>query len=296
LYKEITTMATEYDDQEVRQGGTPRWVTGSVVALALVSLLALGIGWSAVNRSRESQEAAANDAKALHANLDAMNSRLAQAEAANAQAQGDLNSVSGKLQVAQSELDKSRKQTSQIRTDYSKQMNAMQQQVKTDEDALATKASSDDVKAVSSDVNGIKSDLDSTNQNLENAKGELGTQIAHNHDELEQLRRLGQRDYFEFTLSGKDAKTRVGDVTLQLHATNPKRHQFTVELLADDARFEKKNRSVNEPIFFYTRGSRQSLELVVNQVGKDKIVGYLSAPKAPIDTTTAASSAGAGTN
>jgi type II secretory pathway pseudopilin PulG len=283
-------MANEYDDQQVHESGaTPRWVVGSVVVLALVSLLALGIAWSAVNRSRASQEAANADAQTMHQNLDTLNQRLAQAEAANLQAQGDLNSVNGKLQIAQSELDKSRKQTSAIRADYSKQMAAVQEQQKTDEDALANKASADDVKAVSSDVNGIKSDLDSTNQNLESAKGELGTQIAHNHDEIEALRRLGERDYFEFTISGKDAKQKVGDVTLQLHGTNLKKHQFTVELLADDARFEKRNRSVNEPIFFYTNGSRQALELVVNQVGKDKIVGYLSAPKPAIDNTAAPS-------
>lgn len=272
--------------------GAPRWMGVAVVALAVVSLLALAVGWSAENRVRESQQAANNDNKILRQNVDTLTQRLSQAETVNSQVQGDLSAVTDHLQLTQGELDKARKQTGQIRSEYSKQLTAVQQKVQTDEDQLATKASTDDVNAISTDVNGVKSDLDTTNQNLLSAKGELGTQIAHNHDELEELRRLGQRDYFEFTLSGKDAKQKVGTMSVQLHSTNPKHNQYTVELLVDDMRLEKKNRAVNEPIFFYTRGSRQAYELVVNQVSKDKIVGYLSTPKAPMTQAVASASGG----
>ncbi len=155
----------------------------------------------------------------------------------------------------------------------------MADSVKSDESQLATKASADDVNGVKTDVNGVRTDLDSTKQGLLDARNELGTQIAHNHDELDQLRRLGQRDYLEFTVGNKGGKQKLGDVTLELRGTNLKHNQYTVDLYVDDMRLEKKNRSVNEPIFFYTRGSRAAMELVVNQVGKDKIVGYLSVPK-----------------
>jgi len=267
-------------DESVRtETSTPRWVGVAVVALAVVSLLALGVGWAAAAHSRDAQQSAENENQALRQNLDAVTQRLAHAEATNSQVQGDLNTVTDRLQLAQGELDKSRKQATQIRSDYSKQLSAMQTQVQSEQDALAMKASTDDVNAVSADVNGLKSGLDATNQDLQTAKGDLGTQIARNHNEVEELRRLGQRDYFEFTLSGKDVKQKVGDVAIQLHSTNPKRNQYTVELYVDDMRLEKKNRAVNEPIFFYERGTRASMELVVNQVGKDKIVGYLSTPK-----------------
>lgn len=273
--------------------GAPRWMGIAVVALAAVSLLALGVGWSATNRARDAQQASANDNKILRQNVDLLTQRLAQAESANAQVQGDLSVVTDRMQLTQGELEKSRKTAGQIRADYSKKLTAMNDKVQADEAQLATKASTDDVNAVSTNVNGVRTDLDATKQSLLDAKGELGTQIAKTHEDIEALRRLGQRDYYEFTLAGKDAKQRVGSISVQLHGVNVKRHQFTVELYVDDMRLEKKNRSVNEPIFFYA-GNRSSLELVVNKVDKDRIVGYLSAPKA--QATSAASSASGGTN
>jgi hypothetical protein len=90
---------------------------------------------------------------------------------------------------------------------------------------------------------------------------------------------LGERDYYEFTIDKKDQREKVGDLMVELHGVNPKKNLYTVALYVDDARYDKKNRSVNEPIYFFTAGSRAPVEFVVNQVGKDKITGYLSVPK-----------------
>ena len=112
-------------------------------------------------------------------------------------------------------------------------------------------------------------------------RGEFGTLIAKNHDEIDELRRLGERDYYEFTINKKGEREKVGDMMVELRGVNPKRNIYTVALYVDDARYDKKNRSVNEPIYFFTRGTNHApLEFVVNQVGKDKITGYLSVPKA----------------
>jgi hypothetical protein len=280
--KENTKMFTDEEREEITQvnDATPRWIGVAVVALAVISFVALGVGWSAAAHVREAQQAANNDSKMLRQNLDVVSQRLAQAESVNAQMQGDLSVVTDHLQLTQGELDKARRQAAQIRTDYSKQLSAVQDKVQSTQDELATKASADDVKAVSTDVNGVKTGLDTTNQDLLTAKNELGTAIANNHNEVEELRRLGQRDYYEFTLSGKEVKQKVGNVSVQLHGTNPKHNLYTVELYVDDLRLEKKNRAVNEPIFFFERGNRASMELVVSSVGKDRIVGYLSVPKA----------------
>ena len=112
------------------------------------------------------------------------------------------------------------------------------------------------------------------------ARSEMGTLIARNHDEIDQLRRMGQRDYFEFTVTRKGGAQKVGTVSVELRDTNTKKNQYTINVLADDKNFEKKNRSVNEPIFFYVGGSRAALELVVNKVSKTTASGYLSIPKA----------------
>jgi hypothetical protein len=157
---------------------------------------------------------------------------------------------------------------------------------------LATKANTDDVNKLNGDVSGVKSDLDATKNNLQMARSEMGTLIARNHDEIDQLRRMGQRDYFEFTVTRKGGSQKVGSIQVELKDTNTKKNQFTINVLADDKSFEKKNRSVNEPIFFYTGGTRAALELVVNKVTKTTATGYLSVPKAP--ETTAANNASSG--
>lgn len=260
--------------------GTPRWLGLAVAALAVISLAGLGVGWSAVNHARDAQQAAVNDNKIVRQNLDDVTKRLAQEEALNQQMQGDLNAVEDHMKVSQGELDKAR---AQIRKDYSKRLADMQASMQTE---LAGKASNDDVTGVKNDlngvhtdVNGVRTDLDAAKSSLLAGQNELGTQIAKTHDEVEQLRRLGQRDYFEFTVANKGGKQKFGDVTLELRGTNVKHNQYTVNLYVDDMKLEKKNRAVNEPIFFYTRGSRSAMELVVNQVAKDKIVGYLSVSK-----------------
>lgn len=260
--------------------GTPRWLGLAVAALAVVSLAGLGVGWSAVNYARDAQQAASSDNKIVRQNLDDVTKRLAQEEALNQQLQGDLNAVEDHMKLSQGELDKAR---AQIRKDYSKRLADMQASMQTE---LAGKASTDDVTGVKTDVagihtdvNGVRTDLDAAKSSLLAGQNELGTQIAKTHDEVEQLRRLGQRDYFEFTVANKGGKQKFGDVTLELRGTNVKHNQYTVNLYVDDMRLEKKNRAVNEPIFFYTRGSRSAMELVVNQVGKDKITGYLSVSK-----------------
>jgi hypothetical protein len=118
------------------------------------------------------------------------------------------------------------------------------------------------------------------------------TLIARNHDEIEQLRRMGQRDYFEFTVTRKAGAQKIGSVQVELKGTNQKKNQFSINVLADDKTFEKKNRSVNEPIFFYTGGSHAALELVINKVNKSTASGYLSVPKATGTTPATASTSG----
>lgn len=260
----------EYHDREV--AGTPRWMGIAVVVLAAVSLLALGIGWSASNHARTAEQNLVSEVKTLTQQQEVASKRLAQAEDINAQLQGQLNVVTDRMKLTQSELGSARRQAKQIKAEHAKQMAAV-------ESSLATKASADDVKNLSGDVTGVKTDLEDTKQHLQMARGELGTLIARNHEEIDQLRRLGERDYYEFTIDHKGARQKVGILGVELRSTNTKRNQFTVALYVDDMRLEKKNRSVNEPIYFYTRGSRAPLEMVVNQVGKDRIVGYLSVPK-----------------
>lgn len=269
------------------QSGTPRWLGIAVVVLAGVSLVSLGLAWSASNHARN-VEATAN--AAIKQNAEALNQRLATAAETNAQVQSDLRTIAGKLQLTEGQLAAARKQNKTVGAEFDKKLSAVESSMKSD---LATKASAEDVSKLNGDVTGVKTDLDATKSSIQMARGELGTLIARNHEEIDQLRRTGQRDYFEFTLNRKAGPQKVGDVQVELRGTNTKKNQFTVIVHADDSRFEKKNRSVNEPIYFYTNGSRSALELVVNKVAKDRATGYLSVPKAqPAAAATSGSSSG----
>jgi len=139
-----------------------------------------------------------------------------------------------------------------------------------------------DVTAVKSDVALTKSDLEATKAKLEHAIGDLGLQsglIAHTRDELDALKHRGDRNYYEFTLrKGKD-RTPVSTISLQLRKTDAKKNKYTLDVLADDRTIEKKDRNIFEPCQFYTGRDHMLYELVVNDIRKDQISGYLSTPK-----------------
>jgi len=254
--------------------GTPRWVGIAVAVLGGVSLLGLGVGWSALNQARSMEQT--TQASVKQAN-DSLAQRLAKEDEINQQLQSDLKLVTKKLNLTQGELIAARKQDKNATNAVDQKVTNLATSVKAE---LATKANTDDVNKLNGDVTGVKSDLDATKNSIQMARSEMGTLIARNHDEIDQLRRMGQRDYFEFTVQRKGGATKVGSIQIELRDTNTKKNRYTINVLADDNSFEKKDRSVNEPIFFYTGGTRAALELVVNKVTKSTATGYLSIPKA----------------
>ena len=264
----------------------PRWVGLAVAVLGGVSLLGLGVGWAALNQARGIEQT--TQASVRQAN-EALSQRLAKEDEINQQLQSDLRVVTDKLNVTQADLIKARKQTKNATGAVDKKVTNLETSVKAE---LATKANTEDVNRLNGDVTGVKTDLDATKNSIQMARSEMGTLIARNHDEIDQLRRMGQRDYFEFTVQRKRGATKVGVIQVELRDTNTKKNQYTINVLADDKSFEKKNRSVNEPIFFYTGGSRAALELVINKVSKSTASGYLSVPKTAGATSASTATSG----
>lgn len=268
----------------MHEEGAPRWVWLAMIALAAVSFVGIGVGWNATTHARAAEQALATQTKAMQQNVETLSQRLGDSEQNNTQLRNDLQGITDNLKTTEGQVTTARRQTTQIRSEYSKKLDSVQAE-------LATKASADSVNSLGSDVNGVKTDLDTEKNNLQMARGELGTLIAKNHDEIDQLRRLGERDYYEFTLATKGQRSKVGSMSVELRGTDTKKNQFTLALYVDDMRLEKKNRSVDEPIYFYTRGTRAPLELVINSIGKNKVSGYISVPKAQPVGTAAASAA-----
>src|SRR5438309_11276752 len=266
---------SEFQDSAIAHtSSTPRWVGLAVAVLGGISLLSLGVGWSALNQAKSIEQS--TQASVKQAN-EALTQRLAKADDINQQVQSDVKVVTDKLNLTQGELIAARKQNKKATSAVDEKVTNLATSVKAE---LATKASADDVTRLNGDVTGVKTDLDAAKNSIQMARSEMGTLIARNHDEIDQLRRVGTRDYFEITAQRKGGATQVGAIQIQLKDTNPKKNRYTINVLADDNRFEKKDRSVNEPIFFYTGGTRSALELVVNKVTKTTATGYLSVPKA----------------
>jgi hypothetical protein len=162
-----------------------------------------------------------------------------------------------------------------------------EQRAQTDQlkEELAQKADEQQVGALTQDVNTAKTDIDSTKNSVNTlasdlgmARSEMGTLIARNHDDIEYLRKLGDRDYFEFTLT-RNQLAKVAGVGLTLKKTNIKRYRFNVDTLVDDMEVERRDCTINSPVYFYVNGSKKPYELVANSIGSDQVKGYLSTPK-----------------
>ncbi|MBV8569168.1 MAG: hypothetical protein JO319_01025 [Acidobacteriaceae bacterium] len=189
--------------------------------------------------------------------------------------------------VGQAKIDAQRKVDSlqeKVTQEQAAQQAAIQQVKQTADTATTQLASvSTDVGNVKTDLGATKSQLEQTIANLKRATGELDNHaslIATNASELKALKELGERNYFEFKIpKGDKNKQRVSDVMVELKKADPKHNRFTLAITVDDKTVEKKDRTINEPIQFYTSKARQPDEIVVNQVQKNMIVGYLATPK-----------------
>ena len=269
------------------------WQLPATIILGLIAIGGLAFGWHANSQLDATQQTVTAQVAAVQKSLDqdmtGLKDRLAQAEKTNSELQGDFNVVTKRLKITQGQLKTARQEASKMNQETSEKLTALDTSVKSE---LATKASSDDVKSVDTKVVGVRTDLDSTREDLKMARSELGTLIARNHEDIETLRRLGERDYVEFTIAGRNKPQKVANVTVLLRGVNQKRNQFSVAMTVEDKRYEKRNRAINEPIFFYTSGAHQAEELVINKVGKDQISGYVSIPKANAPQTSTSSGSG----
>jgi hypothetical protein len=200
-----------------------------------------------------------------------------------------LTNTQANTETLASQLGMTKKELAQKASELVRQQRAAEARL-SEQQKQQISAVSGEVAGVKTDVGGVKSDLGSTKTDLEVTKaklehaiGDLGVQsglIAHTRDDLEFLKHKGDRNYYEFTLQKSNRSTPISTVSLQLKKADQKKGKFTMNVLADDRTIEKKDRNVNEPIQFYTGRDRLLYEVVVWAVEKNKIVGYLSTPKA----------------
>lgn len=185
--------------------------------------------------------------------------------------------VLGQTETLQREIEETR-ETSEARiTEVGENLAEYQETTKTEVGALGGR-----VDTVKQEVDQTRAELEKTIADLTSVKGDLGVQsglIATNGDELAALKRLGERNYYEFNLARTKKPQRVGPVSIKLSGTDRKRNRYSIELWADDKRIVKRRKTLLEPVQFYVEGARVPYELVVNQIDNGTIGGYLATPK-----------------
>lgn len=231
-----------------------------------------------IERLRDANTTTVQSARANISKLsDELEAARRQAQMAAGQAKADATKRAEEL-AQQLAAEQSRQKQAQL---------AVKTELEAVKDTAATASTklgevTTEVGNVKTEVANNKNELDKTIADLRRVNGDMtgqGVLIATNAKELAALKQRGERNFFEFSLGKTKDPQRVGDVQLSLKKTDPKRNKFTLEVLADDKKVEKKDRTVNEAIQFYVSKSAIPYELVINDVKKDKISGYLSSPK-----------------
>jgi hypothetical protein len=264
------------ESPEIIETKPPTWLS-AVAIVALVAALG-GLGWSLGLQNHltvaEQKLAAANQQNSVLAEkLADTNERMkAQGEALGQSVgltQKQLEERSTQIVATQAATARLAREQS----DTEKQVGAVQ----TDVSSVKT-----DVGGVKTDVATTQADLAATKTQLTRVMGDAGVMsglIATNHDELQELKRKGERNYYEFTLQKGAPAQNVGTIKVQLKKVDVKRSKFTLAVSSDDKNIDKKDKNLDEPIQFYSGKSPALFEIVVNNIAKNTVTGYLSTPK-----------------
>lgn len=250
---------------------SPGGVAQIIFNVVLVVLAGLNIYWATTLRTQ------LGESSQLHSDqLNLLTRRLDSSDEQFARLSGEFKVTSERLGLTSEELERARTVTASLRKQQ-------QQSVKQLNEAIAQKAGAEELNRLQSEADQkfttLSGDIALTNEALTGTKGELSGAIARTHDELVALAHRSDRDYFEFTLPRKGAQEKVGGVTIKLDKTDTKRNRFTVDLFFDDKRIQQRDRALFEPVMFYVGGASSPVELVVNQLSKNKVSGYVSTPR-----------------
>ena len=269
------------ESQGFQTSSTPRWVPIGFVVLFLA--LGGGVYWLH-SQGRASQAELQSELSATKTRSDQLANALEETNQRLAQMSGQLQVTSQKLGLTQDELARARTLAQQIQEDTqarATQLGAQIGQVRQESEAKIGQVSTD-VTGAKAEIAATRKDLEETKARLMSTVGDLGVQsglIALTREDLEALKRLGERNIYDFNLVKTRTAQRVGPIQVRLTNADTKRNRYTMILVADDKSVEKKDRTISEPVQFYVRGSRTPYEIVVMEVTKDRIAGYLSTPK-----------------
>jgi cell division protein FtsB len=272
-------VPTPQESYQYESTGTPRWITVLFVIL-IGGLIVLGVaGYATQSRLTQDLAKQQDQNKILTAQLDQANSRIADLKS-------QMEITTQRVGLTQSEIAQAKSRAETIRKEQQTSDQKLTAQI-----GQVQKESEEKIGAVATEVGGAKKDIEATRNDLEATKGKLERSmgdmnvmsglIARNHDDLEELRRRGDRNYYEFSLQKTKSPQRVGPVQIKLDKVDQKKSKYTMTVFVDDRAIEKKDKTAGEPVQFYVKGASRlaPYEIVVFDVGKSNATGYLATPK-----------------
>jgi predicted nucleic acid-binding Zn-ribbon protein len=258
--------------------GTPRWIS-VLFGLLFVALAAVGVfAYTSTSKLTKDLGDAQKTNTTLSTQLEQANTRIAELKSIVEVTQQKVGMTAADVASAKSRAEAIRKEQIAADQKLATQLTAVQTESNEKIGAVAT-----EVGGAKKDIADTRTDLEATKAKLESTKGDMGVMsglIARNHDDLEELRRRGERNYYEFNLKKAKNAQRVGPIQINVSKTDPKKSKYTIMVFADDKQIEKRDKTSGEPVQFYVGQSRAlPYEIVVFNVAKDQITGYLSTPK-----------------
>jgi hypothetical protein len=264
-------------------------VVPAAIVVGLLGIAGVGFAWSSAARTRHADTE----------NYNALEKRLAQTEETNAQLRGQLSVVAGRLQLTPEDEAEAQRIAERVRGMDAQQIAKLDAELRSEISAKAsaseldTKVSNADLEKVAAksrkQVAAVRKEVDKAKKDMEATVSDLNKRLERNQQEVELLRTAGQHSDYDFALNGRGAKTTLAGVTIVLQDSNLKKNQFSMTLLFGATRLVQKNRSLDEPIFFYRPNDTSPMELVVNRLAKHRVSGRLIVPKSSITTASTAS-------
>ena len=271
---------TDYQDESVEiVEEKPVRVSLPIWLMVLLALMVIGVGYLVYAEQTQYAELTAG-LEQVNEQLAVLGDRTTQVEDTTAELRGELQVTSEKVGLTQKDLKRTRSLAAQNRKKISSATAQLVSRLEETQTQVGTVST--EVAEVQGNVDENKETLEETMATLDRTMGDLGLQsglIARNLEELEALKVRGFRNYYDFDLRKSKSYTRVGEISLRLNKSDQKRQKYTVTVLANDKRIEKKDKTLLEPVQFYQQGTRNLLEIVVFEVTKNRVKGYLSSPK-----------------
>jgi hypothetical protein len=271
MYEEDTSAAPERSSAS----GSSNLLRNIAIALAVIYVAASSfLIWQTRTRIATLEATQKSTAETMASREAVLMKRLGMTEASLEQASQELQSRIGQTQ----------KEISSRTSALAKQQQAAESRLREESQKITQEVGGvkTEVAGAKTDIQATKSDLEATKSKLERAIGDLNVQsglIAHTRDELEYVKHRGDRNIYEFTLRKGESPKPVSTISLQLKKVDAKKGKFSMNVLADDRTIEKKDRTIFEPMQFYTGRDRNLFEVVVMSADKNTITGYLSTPK-----------------